>query len=602
MDLDWNSVNIDECLIEVAKKRLRFKQMNPVQKAVIPLLTNYKDILCEACTGSGKTIAFVVSILQILLKHHQQEPMDKFYIGALIISPTRELSVQTFQVIQEFLTHPRLSQFLTAKLFTGGNNLIADGEDFLNNGGNIFVVTPGRMVSLLENYPQIGYKLRKCLQILVIDETDVLLDMGFDKEVNEILSYLPKQRRTGLFSATQTKLLSRLIKLGLRNPVRVEIKEKKNIELKESQVEGEMEKESLSILKSTGLQISPYLQNNYVVLESSTYKISYILRFIKLFIEKKPHCKFLIFFATCTQVDLFSEVLEHHLGKTLIKVLKLHRKLKQKRQKIFEKFKKSKIGMVLLSTDVMSRGIDVPQIDWVVNFDLPNTLQDYIHRSGRSGHQLRKKGYSMVLCLPHEIDFVQLCQGKGMKFNERKIDSSCLKKKADSISEWLRQKARADAAFYTKTMKTFVSFVRTYISKNIMSSAFFKKIDLIDLANSYGLLNVPHMPELKGRLKNCPSKLAVRETDRDIVMEHKNLLRSQKGPETEPQRSKPLKITEQRERMKELIESTKLKGKKKKKFIDQVEFDELAEDARMVKKLKKGLISQEDFDEHFGLD
>ncbi|XP_015792973.1 ATP-dependent RNA helicase DDX55-like [Tetranychus urticae] len=601
-NFDWDTLSVDERILNVIRNKFKFKQMTPVQKAVIPLFTGFKDVCCEAVTGSGKSLAFIVSVLDILIKQYEKEPFNKHAICGLIISPTRELSTQTFDVLEEFLSDSSFSEFLNAQLFIGGNNPIIDGENYLQNGGNIFVVTPGRMVDLLEKYPQIGIKLRKHLQVLVIDETDVLLDMGFDKEVNEILSYLPKQRRTGLFSATQTKLLSRLVKLGLRNPIRIEIKEKKAIQLGDSEIENSLSSGTKSLLKSTGLQISPYLSNNYVILESNTHKLPFLVHFVK----KNPTFKYILFFSTCAQVDYFAEALIKFLPSELT-IFKLHRKLKSRRQKIFNKFKSSENGSILICTDIMSRGIDIPEIDWVINVDLPNTIQDYIHRSGRSGHQIGIQGNSMILCLQHEDDYIKLCQEKGIDFTQMKVPKKKLLPLADEISSWLRQHCRDNAEFYENSMKAFVSFIRNYSTKNMMSSILFQSMDWIDLANSFGLLKVPIMPELRKKLAECPTKLLAEPGDKEIANSHKKALeklrsKGNQGSTDKVTRKNQIKVTEQRAKMKAEIKLCKLKGKKKKRFLNEVEFDELAEDARMVKKLKKGKITQADFDKHFGID
>jgi ATP-dependent RNA helicase DDX55/SPB4 len=168
----------------------------------------------EAVTGSGKTIAFLVPALQILLR--RSDPWKRHEIGAVVLSPTRELALQTMEVLEKLLKY---SDFRCCT-WIGGRSASKDIEDFSENGGHIVVATPGRLLDLLENHPTKGKcDLRvslKSLDVLVLDEADRLLEMGFELTLTSILTYLPKQRRTGMFSATQTTELKQLIRAGER--------------------------------------------------------------------------------------------------------------------------------------------------------------------------------------------------------------------------------------------------------------------------------------------------------------------------------------------------------------------------------------------------
>ncbi|XP_054075596.1 ATP-dependent RNA helicase DDX55 isoform X3 [Rissa tridactyla] len=206
-----------------ALRELGFARMTPVQSATIPLFMNNKDVAAEAVTGSGKTLAFVIPILEILLR--REEKLKKMQVGAIIITPTRELAIQIDEVLSHFTKHfPKFSQIL----LIGGRNPMEDVEKFKERGGNIIVATPGRLEDLFRRKAD-GLDLAsyvKSLDVLVLDEADRLLDMGFEASLNTILDFLPKQRRTGLFSATQTQEVENLVRAGLRNPVRISVKEK----------------------------------------------------------------------------------------------------------------------------------------------------------------------------------------------------------------------------------------------------------------------------------------------------------------------------------------------------------------------------------------
>ena len=201
---------------------------------VIPIFTKqHKDVVVEAITGSGKTLAFVIPILEILLK---AKPLKKHEIGALIISPTRELSLQIFSVVEAFL---KKITTLTAILFVGGNSVNEDLTRFETHGGNIVVATAGRLEDLFTRQTmKINIKQNfKSLEILILDEADRLLDLGFRESLEAIFKFLPKQRRTGLFSATQTDEIDKLIRAGLRNPCSIQVKQKTNLNAQKTPLE-----------------------------------------------------------------------------------------------------------------------------------------------------------------------------------------------------------------------------------------------------------------------------------------------------------------------------------------------------------------------------
>lgn len=165
-----------------------FEQMTPVQAACIPLLLQHKDVAAEAVTGSGKTLAFVVPLMETLLRAPCRRPTD---IGALVISPTRELAKQTHEVVSDFASEAGIPLLL----LTGGGTLAVDIERYKETGGNIVVATPGRLLEMLNKVP-LFCGAAKAVELLILDEADRLLALGFERAINEILGCLPKQRRT----------------------------------------------------------------------------------------------------------------------------------------------------------------------------------------------------------------------------------------------------------------------------------------------------------------------------------------------------------------------------------------------------------------------
>ena len=324
-------------------ERLQFRQMTPVQAATIPLFFQRKDVAAEAVTGSGKTLAFLIPVLETL--YRLASPLSKHQIGALIVSPTRELAAQISEVLAEFLQDSDGS--LSSQLFIGGNKVEKDIERFEERGGNIVIGTPGRLEDLLLG-KSVGITQGmnkfvsglKSVEMLILDEADRLLSLGFEAALNTILGFCPKQRRTGLFSATQTSEVSSLIRAGLRNPAVVVVKDGARPE--------------------SNQRTPSSLENFYVLCEAQT-KLSVLVELLK----SRQSEKVMVFAATCACVDYFSLLLRHLLA-VEVRLFSIHGKMKKKRQKIFNQFRQSKSG-VLICTDVMARGVDIPDVDWWVS-------------------------------------------------------------------------------------------------------------------------------------------------------------------------------------------------------------------------------------------
>jgi ATP-dependent RNA helicase DDX55/SPB4 len=204
-----------------------FERATPVQAATIGLLAGNKDVAVEACTGSGKTLAFVLPLVEILAR--QETPFRKHSVGGIIVSPTRELAKQIYDVAVPFLNtvfkHGATKDTKApraAMLLVGGTDAAADAKAFAEFGAVALIGTPGRLDDVMVRCRAMDLKR---VELLVLDEADRLLSMGFVKTLNAIIKRLPKQRRTGLFSATQTEETEELARAGLRNPVRVTVRD-----------------------------------------------------------------------------------------------------------------------------------------------------------------------------------------------------------------------------------------------------------------------------------------------------------------------------------------------------------------------------------------
>lgn len=288
--------------------------------------------------------------------------------GVLVISPTRELALQIFGVARELMAHH--SQ--TYGIVIGGANRRAEA-DKLAKGVNLIIATPGRLLDHLQNTQGFVFKN---LKTLVIDEADRILEVGFEDEMRQIIKILPsEERQTMLFSATQTTKVEDLARISLRpGPLYINVDHRKE----HSTVEG--------------------LEQGYVICEADK-------RFLLLFsfLKRNLKKKIIVFFSSCNCVKYHAELLNY----IDLPVLELHGKQKQqKRTNTFFEFCNAKQG-TLICTDVAARGLDIPAVDWIIQFDPPDDPRDYIHRVGRTARGANSKGKSLLFLQPSEVGFLK---------------------------------------------------------------------------------------------------------------------------------------------------------------------------------------------------
>ncbi|XP_030625106.1 ATP-dependent RNA helicase DDX55 [Chanos chanos] len=570
-DGKWDSlpVKLHDSILQTLSE-LGFTFMTPVQSACIPLFMSNKDVAAEAVTGSGKTLAFVIPILEILQK--REEKLKKMQVGALIVTPTRELAIQISEVVGRFLKgFPQFKQIL----LIGGSNPIEDVEKFKTHGANIVIGTPGRLEDMFRRKAD-GLDLAsavKSLEVLVLDEADRLLDMGFEASLNAILGWLPKQRRTGLFSATQTQELEKLVRAGLRNPVRITVKEKG--------------------VSASSVQKTPARLSNYYTICRTEEKFNTLVAFLR----QHKHEKQLVFFSTCACVEYYGKALE-----VLVKnvtILCIHGKMKHKRNKIFSEFRELKSG-ILVCTDVMARGIDIPDMNWVLQYDPPSSASSFVHRCGRTA-RIGNQGNALVFLLPMEESYV----------NFLSINQKCplqrfppVKDVVDLLPK-LKALALGDRAVFERGMRAFVSHVQAYAKHECSLIFRVKDLDFAALARGFALLRMPKMPELRG--KTFPDfKEEIADTD-SIRYKDKNREKHRQKMLAE-RRERPATVKKNFVKNKAWSKQKSKKEKKKKlaakrkldedSDMDDEDMKELLNDTRLLKKLKKGKISEDDFEKH----
>jgi ATP-dependent RNA helicase DDX55/SPB4 len=301
-------------------------------------------------------------------------------VGAIIITPTRELAVQIHRVVSHF--KPFLEE-ARPMLLVGGTSVQDAVDTFRSEGATVLVATPGRLDDLLSNYDL--FDTRE-LEVLILDEADTLLDMGFHATLTSILGALPKQRRTGLFSATQTRQVKDLARAGLRNPATIAVAVRGGATTAAAAAAAAAAGAG-SGSAALAVQATPTTLRNYYMTCDPRRKLGTLVRLL----NACPSAKFIVFTSTCASVDYLSGLLAGLLTTTSTadssnsansssssssssehRVLALHGRMVQKRRSgVFEAFLAAKQGAVLVCTDVAARGIDVPDVDWIVQYDPP---------------------------------------------------------------------------------------------------------------------------------------------------------------------------------------------------------------------------------------
>ncbi|KAG0229605.1 ATP-dependent RNA helicase dbp4 [Actinomortierella wolfii] len=405
-------------------KRANFIKMTDIQRKSLPLALGGRDILGAAKTGSGKTLAFLVPMLENLYRQ-KWGPQDG--LGALVISPTRELAVQIFEVLRKIGREHSFS----AGLVIGGKDWKIERE--LISRMNILVCTPGRLLQHMDQ--SAGFDCDH-LQVLILDEADRILDMGFKKTVNAIVENLPKQRQTMLFSATQTKSVKDLARLSLKDPEYVAVHEKAE--------------------HSTPQGLSQY----YMVVPLDQ-KLDVMFNFIKTHLTAKA----IVFLSSCKQVRfVFETFCKLHPG---VPLMHLHGKQKQqKRAETYAKFAAQKAAY-LFCTDIAARGLDFAAVNWVIQLDCPEDAATYIHRVGRTA-RYESSGQAMLMLLPsEEAGMVQALEKAKVPIQEVKLKQDPKEVKKEPIQKQMQRLCFNDPEIKYLGQKAFISYMRSvYLQKD----------------------------------------------------------------------------------------------------------------------------------------
>ncbi|OTA02036.1 ATP-dependent RNA helicase DBP4, putative [Trichoderma parareesei] len=481
-----------------------FTNMTEIQEQAIPLALKGKDILGAAKTGSGKTLAFLVPVLEKLYRAQWTE-FDG--LGALILSPTRELAVQIFEVLRKIGRHHAFS----AGLVIGGKSLKEEAERLIRM--NILVCTPGRMLQHLDQTA--GFDANN-LQILVLDEADRIMDMGFQSAVDALVEHLPKTRQTLMFSATQSKKVSDLARLSLKDP------------------------EYVSVHQDASTATPTTLQQHYIVTPLPE-KLDTLYGFIKANVKSK----IIVFLSSGKQVRFVYESFRHL--QPGIPLLHLHGRQKQvARLEITNRFTAAKTSC-LFATDVVARGIDFPAVDWVIQVDCPEDADTYIHRVGRTA-RFQSNGRAVLFLDPSEEE------GMIKRLEHKKIPIQKVhvkEKKKKSIKNNLQDMCFKFPDLKYLGQKAFISYTRSIHLQKDKEVFKFDAHDWDAYAASLGLPGTPQIKFQKGedikRIKNAPrhGMSSDSESDMDLDGAYDKKKKDKKKPEVRTKYDKMFERTNQ---------------------------------------------------------
>ncbi|EDW66402.1 uncharacterized protein Dvir_GJ15571 [Drosophila virilis] len=453
------------------KALAEYKYTTPteVQRQSIGHALQGKDVLGAAITGSGKTLAFLIPVLEHLYMNKWSRSDG---VGAIIISPTRELAYQIFETLKRIGKHHDFS----AGLIIGGKNL--KFERTRMDQCNILICTPGRLLQHMDENPLFN---TTSMEMLVLDEADRCLDMGFQKTLNSIIENFPPDRQTLLFSATQTNTLEDLARLNLKDPVYVGYGAAKPTAAAAAAAAAAADTKPGT--STAVLALPELLQQSYVVLPLEE-KITMLWSFIKNHLKQK----IIVFVSSCKQAKYLYEIfckLRPGVG-----LLALYGSLHQDRRiAIYEDFLR-KSHVVMFATDVASRGLDFPAVNWVLQLDCPEDVSQYIHRAGRSARN-KARGECLLVLTPSEEEHMIGTLREQLHLDIRcvHIDPKKLFSPRVKIEAFLAQfpelRASAQRAFLAYLKSVFL--MRNKRLFNVLS------LDLDAYAQSLGLAVTPHL-------------------------------------------------------------------------------------------------------------
>ena len=408
--MEFKDLEIIEPILKALKEE-KYVEPTSIQEKAIPLIINRSDVLGSAQTGTGKTAAFAIPILQhLFLARKKNKGARK--IKALIITPTRELAIQ---IAESFTTYGKFTWLKNIVIFGG----VPQGKqtDSLRRGADILVATPGRLLDLMDQ----GFIKLKDVEYFVLDEADRMLDMGFIHDIRKIITKLPAKRQSLFFSATMPNNIVELSRKILTNPRKVDV----------------------SPISSAAETVRHYLYYT-----NKARKKDLLLHILK---DRKID-QVLLFSRTKYGADRISR----NLKREKIRTAAIHGdKAQNQRQKALARFKAGEVR-VLVATDIAARGIDIEKLKYVINYDIPNIAETYVHRIGRSG-RAGEEGNAISLCEPEENvyikDIEKLIKQKIEVIKDNPFPQTDKPRSAAENKEWEKEKKLKKQEFFAAKKK-----------------------------------------------------------------------------------------------------------------------------------------------------
>ncbi|RDX99103.1 DEAD-box ATP-dependent RNA helicase 17 [Mucuna pruriens] len=537
----FSSLGLDSNLCDQLRERLGFEVPTLVQAQAIPVILSGRHALVNAATGTGKTVAYLAPIIHRLQSYDNRiQRTDGTF--ALVLVPTRELCLQVYEILQKLLHR---FHWIVPGYIMGGENRSKE-KARLRKGISILIATPGRLLDHLKNTTSFMYSN---LGWIIFDEADRILELGFGKDIEEILDLLgsrrkrhddpentvPRhtkiQRQNLLLSATLNEKVNHLAKISLDNPVLIGLDGKKiepistieSLDPSESDEDNE-DKYSNKILTVGDYKVPTQLVQRYVKVPCGS-RLPVLLSILKHLFEREPSQKVVVFFSTCDAVDFHYSLLSEFQFSSYpqtegirqiflgCKTFRLHGNMEQAdRRTSFQAFKTEKSAL-LLSSDVSARGLDFPKVRCIIQYDSPGEATEYVHRVGRTA-RLGERGESLLFLQPIEIDYLQDLEKHGVSLTEYPVlkmldnfplygQKNLMKKSVFLDSHpWVLGLQKALEAFITSkpkvdelAKKAFCSWVRAYTAHRGELKRIFmiKKLHLGHVAKSFALKQQPSL-------------------------------------------------------------------------------------------------------------
>ena len=500
---DFETLQINKKLKGNLTDQFHIKSLTKIQSLSLPQLLKGKDVMVKSPTGSGKTMCYAIPIVEKLSSFDLPiNRSDGPY--AVILVPTRELALQIFNILQDLC---KSSINIVPGLLVGGEKCKAE-KARIRKGINILISTPGRLAYHMKETSALIFKN---LQFLVLDEVDRLLDMGFLASVSDIVKQLDERssnrRQTIILSATLNSSIKTLSKLSMSEPLIVD---------------DSMEDLDSKKQKADSYTLPESLKQTYVFVPSKLRMVS-LFSFVasKSFLSKTKN-KIIVFMANKASVQFYEKAFKMILkekfnldNKSCEKVFQLQGSLNQKeRFETYKKFQLIKNG-VLFCTDVAARGLDIKNVDWIIQFSCPQEIEDYCHKVGRTA-RIGMQGNSLIFLQPSEKDYLEQLANKSIALKETTLDDLLTDALSDIFSKKMSKEDKAtelqnfveetlikDSNCHKMASLAYFSFIQSYSTYPSSMKGIFhpKKLHLGHTAKSFGLREAP------GNLKEDPKKI-----------------------------------------------------------------------------------------------